>query len=819
MEGHTMSFSSSFGRLGYTIVIFAISCVAFGIAPVSASGRHDRSMLSRRALSTVHTYLPTRALPSKANILLAASSLPVEPPASNWTLLDSASVVATGETPPWAFQMTSHNDPNVMYGVTGGEIFYSPPSPITFSQLTQLSLDWKAVTPWGGGSPRLALAIDVDGDGEFIHWADDPNGKDGWLFIDIIANYPSFYGPATAWLNTGNYIGNNTPSIFESQQIRVDLNGDGKWDGKTTDNYTHALAMCGDKQVMGIMLVTDGGWFTNAHYGIFEQVVWANNININGDILSANGPLGANNDTYSTPVDTALTVAAPGVLGNDSNPSSGPMRAVNPSAPAHGIVDLNTDGSFTYTPEAAYTGPDSFTYQISDGAFTYNTATVSLNVTAINSAPTAYSKNLVTYQNKVVGITLLGQDPEGVPLTYEIVTGPQNGVLTGTSPKLKYYPALDYIGTDSFTFKVNDGTQDSGVATVNITIRAATVLRAVTLQYSGDIEYSCDGVNYVPFAKPTMNLAPATYNVRFGNYVRNITVSSAADVVKSAALVLLTKSDGATLTGGKVYVQDDTTWTYLGGTDASGGKFILFDGLVGTKDFAMTYAYGRQEKSQNLAANSIVLFNTAIVSVQLENSSGALAGAAKVQYFADGAWRAMGTTVNGLLTKELLPVSYPFALTYAYQRAEKTQDIGANAVVAFATVPVTVQLKNSSGVLFGNAAAQYYAGDAWRAMGTTATGLLTKELLPASYNLALTYNYQRAESGLVDVVANPITVFQTGQVHSASNTCSAFYSGGAWRTFRQETQLLPATYNFRFKTGLPSEETFTIATGTVNNIR
>lgn len=47
---------------------------------------------------------------------------------------------------------------------------------------------------------------------------------------------------------------------------------------------------------------------------------------------------------------------------------------------------------------------------------------------------------------------------------------PGIGTLSGTAPSLTYTPAANYNGTDSFTFKVNDGTVDSNVATVTITV-------------------------------------------------------------------------------------------------------------------------------------------------------------------------------------------------------------------------------------------------------------------------------------------------------------------------------------------------------------
>ena len=63
-----------------------------------------------------------------------------------------------------------------------------------------------------------------------------------------------------------------------------------------------------------------------------------------------------------------LTVNAPGVLGNDSDPESAQLSAVLVGGPTHGALTLNLDGSFSYTPQAGYSGPDSFTYSASDGS-------------------------------------------------------------------------------------------------------------------------------------------------------------------------------------------------------------------------------------------------------------------------------------------------------------------------------------------------------------------------------------------------------------------------------------------------------------------
>ncbi|HSY48054.1 MAG TPA: Ig-like domain-containing protein [Thermoanaerobaculia bacterium] len=95
----------------------------------------------------------------------------------------------------------------------------------------------------------------------------------------------------------------------------------------------------------------------------------------------ANTPPVANPDTYSVNQGATLTVAAPGVLGNDTDPDGDALHAVPITNAANGNVALNADGSFTYTPNPAFAcGVDSFTYKANDGFFDSNIVTVTINV-------------------------------------------------------------------------------------------------------------------------------------------------------------------------------------------------------------------------------------------------------------------------------------------------------------------------------------------------------------------------------------------------------------------------------------------------------
>lgn len=93
-----------------------------------------------------------------------------------------------------------------------------------------------------------------------------------------------------------------------------------------------------------------------------------------------NTPPTAAPNAYSTTLDRALTVAAPGVLDNDGDVDGDDLTAALANGPGHGNLTLNPDGSFTYTPAPGFSGSDAFTYRADDGQDTSAPATVTLVV-------------------------------------------------------------------------------------------------------------------------------------------------------------------------------------------------------------------------------------------------------------------------------------------------------------------------------------------------------------------------------------------------------------------------------------------------------
>jgi hypothetical protein len=173
----------------------------------------------------------------------------------------------------------------------------------------------------------------------------------------------------------------------------------------------------------------------------------------------------ANNQSVTTVAGTAVAVT---LTASDVDNGSLTYNVVN--GPAHGSLS-GTAPILTYTPNAGFTGGDSFTFKANDGALDSNAATVSITVNAVNYAPVANDQSVTTAEDTSAAVTLTASDANlGDTLTYSVISGPAHGSLNGTAPNLTYMPVANYYGADSFTFVANDGQVNSNVATVSITV-------------------------------------------------------------------------------------------------------------------------------------------------------------------------------------------------------------------------------------------------------------------------------------------------------------------------------------------------------------
>jgi len=188
--------------------------------------------------------------------------------------------------------------------------------------------------------------------------------------------------------------------------------------------------------------------------------------------VATNDSVSVDRNSTNNPVPAAGTV-----LTNDTDPDSVmSVTQVNGSASAtvattHGSV-TRSGNTLTYTPTAGYSGPDSFTYTVSDGSLTdIGTVNVTVNAVAIPDSATVAEDSVNVTINVLANDTLADAGR-----TIVSVTAPSQGgsaVIFGTDPNevIRYTPAANFFGTETFTYTMTDSSavQDSALVTVTVT--------------------------------------------------------------------------------------------------------------------------------------------------------------------------------------------------------------------------------------------------------------------------------------------------------------------------------------------------------------
>ncbi|WP_163846115.1 Ig-like domain-containing protein, partial [Pseudooceanicola aestuarii] len=139
--------------------------------------------------------------------------------------------------------------------------------------------------------------------------------------------------------------------------------------------------------------------------------------------------------------------------------------------PTHGAVQMQPDGSFTYTPEADFHGQDSFTYIVTDPTGATDTGTITVTVAPTNDAPVLGADSVTATEDTALAGSIAGSDIDGDALSYQLASGAAHGqvVLLGDGSYV-YTPDADFAGTDSFAVRVLDPEGASDTATVTVVV-------------------------------------------------------------------------------------------------------------------------------------------------------------------------------------------------------------------------------------------------------------------------------------------------------------------------------------------------------------
>ncbi|AKC82887.1 hypothetical protein IMCC26134_09060 [Verrucomicrobia bacterium IMCC26134] len=190
-----------------------------------------------------------------------------------------------------------------------------------------------------------------------------------------------------------------------------------------------------------------------------------------------------------TPVNDAPVVAPDSATVGEGATHSGSLSATDVDGdafsfalvggPAHGVLTLNADGTFTYAaarqPTVGFVATDSFTVKANDGLADSAPRTVTVTLTPVNDAPLLAAGDVTVAEGAASGGALSASDADGDVLIYSLVSGAAHGTVTVNADGTYSYtaarqPTVGFVATDSFTVQANDGLADSVIRTISVTL-------------------------------------------------------------------------------------------------------------------------------------------------------------------------------------------------------------------------------------------------------------------------------------------------------------------------------------------------------------
>jgi hypothetical protein len=340
--------------------------------------------------------------------------------------------------------------------------------PLTFALNNQAVHGTASCT--AGGSCTYQSTAGYTGQDQFTYTVSDDHGHSAGATVTINVsnlNHAPVANDATRATDNGG------PFTIDLTALTTDADAGDQLTWTKVDGPTPASSGALACTSAGQCTFTPASGFTGQmtfHYKANDGHADSNTATVTVNVAQANRAPHAVDDAATTRVDTPVTVD---VLANDTDADDNPLTFTKVTDPAHGSVSCSTTPC-VYTPSSGFAGSDSFTYKANDGTADSNVATVHITVVA-NRAPVATSDSLTTTANRAASVDVGSNDTDadGDTLTYAKGTDGAHGTVTCTGAgSCTYTPVTGYVGSDSFTYTVNDGLGGAATGTVSVSVTA-----------------------------------------------------------------------------------------------------------------------------------------------------------------------------------------------------------------------------------------------------------------------------------------------------------------------------------------------------------
>ena len=334
--------------------------------------------------------------------------------------------------------MSVSNASNGSVSFSATEIQYTPDSNFSGSDSLTYTL-----SDGQGETATATVSITVTPESDAPVAVDDSLtlNEDGSSLLAVLANDSDADGDSLSL--TGFTQGSNGTVTQEGSQLRYTPNAD--FNGSDSFTYT----------------VTDGNGGTASATVLVT-------------ISAINDAPVATDDTASVDEDGTVLID---VMSNDLDVDGDSLEfwIIAPAtAASHGEIAFVGD-QIEYTPDADFSGSDSFTYTINDAQGVTATATVTVTVNPVNDDPTAVDDTAVVDEDGQVIIDMLANDSDidgdsvRHPSTLTFIDTP-HGTVTGSIDGFVYEPDTDFNGTDVFSYPIEDGNGGTATGTVTVTV-------------------------------------------------------------------------------------------------------------------------------------------------------------------------------------------------------------------------------------------------------------------------------------------------------------------------------------------------------------